>query len=255
MIDLDNALIEHEDTSLPEGDMSGIKLRDVRWSVKTAGPSPFDNNRTELFLLGCNKAMAGYPCKGCFNSTTWDASKAQWSHDPIKMAKHINLFAPNKYITIGGGEPTDQIDNLIILCRELKKYDFHIMVYTWIELEEIMKKTYISFSLLDYPETIKETNPSSYSEIVPTKIRKLLNYVDIIVDGQYKAEERLWDGTKEDGLISSIGSGNQIIWDIKNRRGFEMKEVNMISLTKNNDLQFLLKNLDANIKSIKIGGK
>ena len=136
MIELKKTLTKQEDTRFPDGDMSGIKLRDVRWSVETAGPSPFDNKRTELFLLGCKKAMSGNPCKGCFNSTTWDASKALESHDPIKMAKHINDNAPNKYITIGGGEPTDQIDNLIILCKELKKYGFHIMMYTWKELKK-----------------------------------------------------------------------------------------------------------------------
>ena len=49
--------ISNIDSRLPHGDMSGILLRECNWSVKTAGPSPDDNNRTELFLLGCNKAM------------------------------------------------------------------------------------------------------------------------------------------------------------------------------------------------------
>lgn len=191
------------DTRLPKGDMSGILLRECNWSVTTAGPSPFNNQRTELFLLGCNKAMSGNACKGCFNSTTWDNSTALWSHDPVKMAEHINNNAPNKYITIGGGEPTDQLDNLIILCKELKKYGFHIMMYTWRNLM--------------YELTPLWMKPKPYSlKVLPTgQLLKLLRYIDIVVDGDFKLEQRLWDGTKGDGLLSSIGSGNQRVFDIK----------------------------------------
>ena len=166
-------------TKLPSGDMSGIKLRECQWSVKTAGPSPFNNERTEIFLLGCNKAMSGNPCHGCFNSSTWDASQAQWTHDPIKMAEHINRNAPNKYITIGGGEPTDQIENLIILCKELKKYDFHIMMYTWRNLKSIVNpiRVFLTGEEVEHPLTYP--------------MRELLQYLDIVVDGQFKIEEKL----------------------------------------------------------------
>lgn len=222
------------DTRLPQGDMSGIKLRECNWSVKTAGPSPDNNKRTELFLLGCKKAMSGNPCNGCFNSTTWDSNKALYSHDPIKMAEHINNNAPNKYITIGGGEPTDQIDNLIILCRELKKYNFHIMMYTWRDLKFTLNPLMRSCEFTDMTH----------------KFNELLKYVDIVVDGEYKEDERLWDGTKEDGLISSVGSGNQIIWDIKNNRGFAMRDIDTIFLTQSNNLQYILKDLDAKMHKL-----
>lgn len=214
------------DTRLPKGDMSGILLRECNWSVKTAGPSPDNNKRVELFLLGCNKAINGNPCKGCFNSSTWDASKAQWSHNPIKMAEHINIHAPNKYITIGGGEPLDQIDNLIILCKELKKYNFHIMIYTWRELNNILSLT---------PINNKFTS----------KVKQLLNYVDIIVDGEYKEKLRLYDASKEDGLLSSIGSGNQIVWDIRDKIGYAMKDIRALYLReieRPDDLQYIIKN-------------
>lgn len=217
------------DTRLPQGDMSGILLREVNWSVKTAGPSPFDNNRTELFLLGCKKAMCGNPCKGCFNSTTWDNSNALWSHDPIKMAEHINNNAPNKYITIGGGEPTDQIENLIILCKELKRYDFHIMIYTWRDLKATLSNPLRSLEVTNLINSFKE----------------LFEYVDIIVDGEYKMEERLWDGEKCDGLLSSVGSGNQTIWNINKKFGFKMRDIDLLFVTKTNKLQYTLKDINA----------
>ena len=59
----------------------GLKVFDIRFDVTTAGPSPINNRRIELFLLGCDKAMKGQPCKGCFNSKLWDANKAQHSLD------------------------------------------------------------------------------------------------------------------------------------------------------------------------------
>lgn len=198
--------------------LNGLLLRDCNWSVKTAGPSPYNNERTELFLLGCRKAIEGNPCKGCFNSSTWDNSKAQWSHNIELMAEHINNNAPNKYITIGGGEPTDQIDNLILLCKELKeKYGFHIMIYTWRSLKAMLKND----------------SQGIHIENLDIKTKELLKYMDIVVDGEFKQEERLWDGQKGDGLISSVGSGNQIIWDIKNSIGYEMKSLNGISIDKN----------------------
>lgn len=225
--------ISNIDSRLPHGDMSGILLRECNWSVKTAGPSPDDNNRTELFLLGCNKAMLGNPCKGCFNPTTWDNSKAQWSHDPVKMAEHINYYAPNKYITIGGGEPTDQVDNLIVLCKELKKYGFHIMMYTWRDLKKLLKLNAIS------------DNSFNNTSIFRGKMIELLNYIDIIVDGEYKEELRMWDGTQEDGFISSIGSGNQIVWDIRDKIGYAMKDIRALYLReieRPDDLQYVIKN-------------
>ena len=215
------------DTRTPN--KNGLKIRDLRWSVKTAGPSPFNNERVELFLLGCHKAMSGNPCKGCFNSTTWDNSKALYSHDPILVAKHINQNAEHKYITIGGGEPTDQIYDLIILCKELKKYGFHIMVYTWHSVLNIIREAYL----------VSENPPNVV--IFNYYFIELLKYVDIIVDGEFQIQKRLWDGSKEDGFLSSVGSGNQIIWDIKNRIGYAMEDLCTVKLDKDNNLHFFRK--------------
>lgn len=81
----------------------GLRVFDIKLKATTAGPSPDNNQRVELFLLGCNKAMRGNACKDCFNSITWNAGKAEFSWDPIEVAERINIMAPNKYITIGGG--------------------------------------------------------------------------------------------------------------------------------------------------------
>lgn len=237
---MDKIELKNIDTRLPKGDMSGILLRECNWAVKTAGPSPDNNKRTELFLLGCNKAMSGNACKGCFNSTTWDKSKAQWSHDPIKMAEHINNCAPNKYITIGGGEPTDQIKNLIILTKELKKYGFHIMMYTWRDLKATLSLNAITNASLDE------------QAILRADFIELIKYVDIIVDGEYKQELRMWDGTKEDGLVSSVGSGNQIIWNVQKGYGFAMQDIDYLWINpKTNNLLYIVKDLECTTHLLK----
>lgn len=186
----------------------GLKLFDIKWRTDTAGPSPNNNERIEVFLLGCDKAMLGNPCKGCFNSITWNKNKAEFSWDPIELANMINKGCDpnNKYITIGGGEPTDQIDKLIPFVQELKKYGFHIMMYTWRNLERLLRNHPIYVIPSDFDFSI----PISRS-----KMKHLLKYLDIVVDGQFDQEECLYQQKLGDGMLSSIGSGNQCIYDIK----------------------------------------
>ena len=74
----------------------GLKVFDIRFDVTTAGPSPNGNKRIELFLLGCDKAMSGHPCKGCFNSKLWNANKAKHSFDPVELANWIIERTPEK---------------------------------------------------------------------------------------------------------------------------------------------------------------
>ena len=86
---------------LPPG--VGLSVFDIKLEATTAGPSPDNNKRTEVFLLGCKKAQQGNPCPGCFNSITWDTSRVEFTRDPVELAAFLNEITPNKYITIGGG--------------------------------------------------------------------------------------------------------------------------------------------------------
>lgn len=223
----------------------GIRLFDIHWETDTAGPSPNNNKRIEVFLLGCNKAIQGKPCKGCFNSITWDKSKAEWSWDPIELADMVNEGCDpnNKYVTIGGGEPTDQIDQLIPFVKRLKEHGFHIMMYTWKDLQSLIKLPTLYFGTMD--KEIEEVN----------KYRELLKHLDIVVDGEFKQDECLYQQELGDGMLSSIGSGNQKIWDIKESRetscnenaniliGYEMKDLVGLYIKPNtNDLVYITKN-------------
>lgn len=225
----------------------GLVTFDIKWRATTAGPSPDNNQRVELFLLGCKKAQKGNPCKGCFNSVTWDIEKAEFSRNPIEVADFIAENAPNKYITIGGGEPTDQLHALIPLTKRLKEHGFHIMMYTW---RDLFKSLNCNFEYV-VPTYIQEGN---YTYRFDLDIKELLENIDIVVDGPYIQEERLYMENCNDGLFGSIGSGNQRVINIKKandthkdiykRKEYEsycIKDLNSIMLDNNNDLIYIKK--------------
>lgn len=182
----------------------------VDWEAKTAGPS-LDGFRTELFLLGCDKAKSGNPCQGCFNQMTWDRSTG--INIPVQdVFATVHQFSRTKDITIGGGEPLDQIDELIELSRKLKQNDYHIMVYTWRNVEEIIRN----------------------QEELSDKIIELMQYVDMIVDGEYKQDDRRYKQDAEDGCFNSIGSGNQVIWskECKNWIGYALRDICALAINQ-----------------------
>lgn len=202
-----------------------IKLYGVKWDVDTAGPSPDMNKRTEIFFFGCNRAVHGNPCNGCFNSALWDNSVAVIKHKPKAIVEQIKKHSSNKYVTIGGGEPADQKPGLIELCKLLKQEGFHIMMYTWREL--------------------------LYNDKVNKYLEDILPHIDILVDGEFNVDERLYDDTKGDGLLSSVGSGNQIIWDINANEGFHMRDLDAIALDGNDRLIYFLKDMHTEPLTIK----
>lgn len=212
----------------------GLRIFDIKWEVTTAGPSPNNNKRIEVFLLGCKKAMDNNPCKGCFNSPTWDKSIAQFARDPIEVADMINdnCDKDNKYITIGGGEPTDQIDYLIPFVKRLKEHDFHILMYTWRSLKDIMKTPAIELDCIN----TDNINALFVLEkpIFAVKFKELLKYLDILVDGEFKQDELLWDINNSNTARNFIGSGNQIIWNLNASAycGYALRNIKDVSLIR-----------------------
>ncbi len=189
-----------------------IKLYGAKYNVTTAGPSPGSNYRTELFFFGCKLAMSGNACEGCFNSQIWDNSIAIKDYSPQEIVDTIKENAENKYITIGGGEPTDQLEGLIELTKLLKAEGFHILLYSWKTIDML-------------PE-------------------ELLINIDILVDGKFLKEERLYDTNLENGLANSVGSGNQRVWDLSLREGYCMKDLDCLALDDTKRLIYFLKDIN-----------
>lgn len=196
-----------------------MKIYNAKWTSTSAGPSPYNNYRTEIFLYGCNRAIMGEPCKNCFNPSLWDSSKCMKEYSPLEVATQIIKYSPNKYVTFVGGEPLDQAEELGEVCSILKKFNYHIIVFS-------------SYALND------KSNSYKFNHILP--------YVDIIIDGKYDESERIYREDFGDGFTDAIGSGNQIVWDInqqsKEIKGFYARDLSGIYVSKNNSLKFITKN-------------
>ena len=177
-----------------------IKLFDVKWATRSGGPSPDDNNRTEIYFMGCKKAAAGNACDGCYNPTLWESRLGAKTYTPLEIAEQVEKFAPNKFVTIVGGEPTDQLEGLSELCRLLKEKGFHIIVFSWKTLEHMFT----------------DNNGWTYA--------KLLQNIDILVDGEYDKHQRIYQEDADDGFLNTIGSANQTIWDIRGWYRLESQE-------------------------------
>lgn len=199
-----------------------MKLYDVKWTSLHAGPSPLNNRRTEMFFYGCKIAVEGHPCKNCFNPDLWN-SKGASSIDKDNVVNSIVGYAPNKYITFVGGEPLDQLHELAYVCSKLKKHGFHIIVFTHYKLKELKR---------------------SCDMLV------LLNSIDILIDGEYREEERIYDDKAGDGLHNAVGSANQIIWDLRPStdkekaniiEGYKAGDLAGIYVKPNDDLVYILK--------------
>lgn len=166
--------------------MNTLKIYDIAWEVKGAGPSPVDNYRTEIYFAGCAKAREGNPCEGCCNFMIWDNSTIRdLDIDYIYKLIHerVEKQLP-KYITFVGGEPTDQKDGVLELAKILKVDDFHILMFSW--------------------------HSRGWFESNWTK--EELKLFDIIITEPYIHSQRIYDWSKDDGLHNAVGSANQHIW-------------------------------------------
>lgn len=108
------------------------------------------------------------------------------------------------------------------------------MVYTWRDLAKA-RKGYTTKDMSD--------NNNKYP-ISTKKIDELLKYIDIVVDGEFDPEQCLYNEEAGDGFFSSIGSGNQKIWNVHDMNFEYMKNLNELYLDENDTLIFLNKKED-----------
>ena len=201
--------------------MEKLKIFNVKWASQSAGPS-LTGTRTEVFLAGCQKAASGNPCKGCFNVDLWDEKHCIAEETPADAAANIMRFAPNKDVTFVGGEPLDQAEPLTETCRILKENGYHITVITHYRLGAFIDSD-----------------------------RKLLENIDIVIDGEYDYTKRIWDESRAgDNVHDVIGSANQMVWDLhewnKDRSkeiiGVKAGDLYALALTSDKDLRYITNN-------------
>ena len=158
-----------------------ISMFDIRYRIKNAGPSPDDNRRTELYFAGCLKAASGSPCKNCFNPMIWQPENVL-KKTAAEFLDCLERHSIPRYITLVGGEPTDQLDGLLKFGSLAKKKGYHIILFSWHD------KKWLEENLKDGAK-----------------------YFDIIVPGEYREELHIYNEEKDDGLHNAVGSANQSI--------------------------------------------
>lgn len=132
------------------------------YPIYTLGPGI----RVGLWLQGCS-----IKCKNCISKHTWQASEKHLV-DIQTLANKINNY-PTEKLTISGGEPLDQVENLIHLLNLIRYTKSDILLYTGYILKNFIKQ-----------------NPLQWE-----KLRKL---VDVIIDGPFiwsKESQYIWKGS------------------------------------------------------------
>lgn len=130
--------------------------------------------RITVWVSGCV-----HHCKGCHNPETWDFKYGRAFTDDDKKKIFEVLDKPYiKGITFSGGDPLCSYTDVLSLAKEIKeKYPGKdIWVYTGFSFEHVREH-----------------------------MSEILDYVDYIVDGKFKIEER-------DVSLAFRGSKNQRIW-------------------------------------------
>ena len=187
-----------------------ISMFDIRNMIKNAGPSPDDNRRTELYFAGCQKAASGSPCKNCFNPMIWQPENALMK-TPAEFLDCLERHNIPKYITLVGGEPTDQLEGLLEFGCSAKKKGYHIILFSWHD------KKWLKENLKDRTK-----------------------YFDIIVPGEYREELHIYNEEKDDGLHNAVGSANQSVWITAHDKVISAGNISSLKLVRDNSGSLVL---------------
>ncbi len=144
--------------------------------IHTLGPG----NRLVIWTRGCKRH-----CPGCANPELWDTAGAKniSPADLFQITANIHRETPADGITISGGDPFDQLPQLLEyleLCRTLRPAVDDILVYTGADFDILSQS-------LD-PETL----------------RRIHSNIDVLIDGPYIEEQNFSD-------LVLRGSANQRI--------------------------------------------
>ncbi len=143
--------------------------------------------RTSLFVSGCT-----HHCKNCFNPETWDFNYGKPFTREVED-KILESLKPNYIngITLIGGEPME-IPNQNALLPFVKR----------------VKATYPNKTIWCYSGYLFDKELLGESRAHGPNTRELLNYIDVIVDGEFKEELK-------DITLRFKGSSNQRVIDVQ----------------------------------------
>ncbi len=200
------------------------QLNNIKFPIYNLGPG----KRIGIWVQGCSLA-----CTGCINKTLW-SEKGGDSLDVLEVYNNMALMADDfDGITISGGEPFEQYEQLIAFLHLIKlKTRLHIYCFTGYDLSEL-------------------------EELYPDQL--YMKYIDQIMTGRFEQDK--WS---EDNLR---GSSNQKLYNFQNGRAELLlnpdtsnnwsifigddQQIHMSAIPKNNEL----KQIEADLKQHNINKK
>ena len=142
-----------------------INLHSTIKSSRVNGPG----DRFVIWTQGCRKM-----CKNCYNPETWSHYRNNLIDIDLLVEEIKNSSISG--VTISGGDPFEQPEELFYLLTKIKQLDLSdgVIVFSGYTIDEIR---------------------------VREELRKSLDYIDVLIDGLYIDEKRITNGL--------AGSSNQ----------------------------------------------
>ena len=181
-----------------------MEIGRILFPVHELGPG----NRLGIWVQGCQKR-----CKGCANPELQHVEKEKnISYDILdRLVKNIVLYHCIDGVTITGGEPFLQAEELYKLLRTIKSICDDILVYTGYTYEElknrndiIIEKCFDCISVLvdgSYEEELnmgERLRGSTNQNIIYLDEKKIKTYEEYMNSGQRQIE----NFNSSDGIIS-----------------------------------------------------
>lgn len=163
-----------------------MQIDRIIYPVETLGPG----KRIAIWTIGCSKC-----CKSCANPELWHAEQAKDIGIDVIVKHCVEIASSSQVdgITITGGDPLEQTENLLTLVDSLTMISDDILVYTGYTLTEL--------------EDI----------LTPGQLGSLHKNISVLIDGRYIDE-------KNDGLSALRGSLNQVIHYFQPEKQAEYEE-------------------------------
>jgi len=176
----------------------GILISLIYYPVITLGPG----KRLGIWTQGCSRH-----CAGCISKHTWEfdeRKRVSWSRIESVLSENI---LKTSSLTISGGEPFDQIEELHRLLKLARQIGYtDILLYTGYTIEELKEK-------------------------YENKFEEITNLISVLIDGRFVQ-----------GLDTDLiwkGSENQRMFIYENNQDIRKTYEEYMTRTKDNKLQLV----------------
>lgn len=187
-----------------------MKLRVYQIIKQTKVEGP--ETRYCIWFQGCSRH-----CKGCWAEATWPHDGGI-EVDTKELLEDILNTPDIQGVTFLGGEPFEQPESLEFLARGAKEAGLSVLCFTGGKIEEI-------------------------------KNREILKYIDILIDGEFREEEkdysRPWVGSKNQRYHFLTDRYNEkILTQYKNKIEVNIQKNGLITINGMGDFEKLTQKLD-----------